>query len=447
MRIPCSLKKRYLNGADWCLRALAIGTRMQTNRRLVFGVSVFLEGAPEANYLKSVFIQFCQRFPVLRGHDARCWCLAPYWKYVPSKAPRVPEEIRVGGRVLQNGEGDAGFSAYVEQAINSYAVIDGWRVALDVVQMQDGSKSMLLFMFDHGLFDAKGADAFIQLFLQQVNCGESDLPEAERLPRSDAQLDGWVKRFKSGQQANRCILKLMKAETAILPLPTDVKARPIRIQEICFTPEETKRIQERAFAVAGYLMYAPYVLATAVSAFYPVFAKTLKGAFDFVVSTSTDKQRAATRKQHVFFNDLSFLFFQFPMSEATDRNALAAILRNQLVQQARDGLPAVLEEANLLMRIFPAKLLWLFLMKFYRNRMSSFAFTSLGEPQMSVSEVAGLRVLDYIHFPIIPTPPGLGLILCQYAGRTHAVLSYFDGVISEEDAKAVLARFREQALA
>jgi hypothetical protein len=126
---------------------------------------------------------------------------------------------------------------------------------------------------------------------------------------------------------------------------------------------------------------------------------------------------------------------------------LAGVLRDQLVQQARDGLPAILEEGNLLMRIFPAKWLWTFLMKFYRNRMSSFAFTSLGEPQMTISEVAGCRVADYIHFPVIPTPPGLGVILCQHAGKLHAVLSCFEGVISEEEAKAVLARFREQALA
>jgi len=447
MRIPSSLKKRYLNGADWCLRALAVGTKMKTSRRLVFGVSVFLEGSPDANHLKRSYILFCQQFPVLRGRDARCWCLAPYWKYSGTKVPRVPEEIRVGGGVLQEHETASDFNTYIEQTINTYAMIDGWRVALDVVQTTDASKSMLVFMFDHCLFDAKGADAFIQLFLQHFNGLEMRIPETEKLPRADAQLDDWGSRFKSGRDANRCIRKLMNAETANLPLPQDLTKRPIRIREICFTPEEAKRIQARAFEVAGYLMFAPYALATAVSAFYPVFDRVLKGNFDFVVSTSTDKQRAAARKHHVFFNDLSFLFFQFPMSAAADRNALAGLLRDQLVQQARDGLPAVLEEANLLMRIFPAKMLWQFLMKFYRNRMSSFAFTSLGEPQMNVSEVAGCRVLDYIHFPMIPTPPGLGLILCQHAGKLHAVLSCFEGVISDADMDAVLARFREQALA
>jgi hypothetical protein len=420
---------------------------MKSNRRLVFGVSVYLEGSPDSNQLKSCFIQFCQQFPVLRGRDARCWCLAPYWKYSTAKVPRVPEEIRVGGCVLQEHESASDFPTYIEQTINKYATIDGWRVALEVFQTPDVTRSMLLFMFDHCLFDAKGADAFIQLFLQHFKGAEMSIPESEKLPRADAQLEDWGSRFKSGRDANRCIRKLMHAETANLPLPHDLKARPIRIREICFTPEESKRMQERAFAVAGYLMFAPYVLATAVSAFYPVFARLLKGSFDFVVSTSTDKQRTAVRKHHVFFNDLSFLFFQFPMSEATDRNALAVILRNQLVQQARDGLPAVLEEANLLMRIFPAKMLWQFIMKYYRNRMSSFAFTSLGEPQMKVTEIAGCLVRDYIHFPMIPTPPGLGLILCQFAGKTHAVLSYFDGVISDDDAQAVLARFREQALA
>lgn len=446
MRIPSSPHKRYLNGADWCLRALALGTRKQTGRRLVFGVSVALDGSPDAEEMKRQFILFCQQFPVVRGRDARCWCLAPYWRYAASRRPRVPEEIRVGGGVLPEGEGASAFLAAVEQAINTYSLLAGWRVAMEFFQTQEGSKSLALFLFDHVLFDAKGADSFIQLFLQQVNGRAAALSDAEVSPRADAQLEGWVKRFKSGQQANRCLLRLMNQQTAYLPLPETLGARPIRIHERCFTPEEAKRIQERAFAVAGYLMFAPYALATAASAFYPVFNRPGMEGFDYVISTSTDKQRAATRRRHVFFNDLSFLFFQFPLREAVQRDGLAALLREQLVQQARDGLPASLEEGNLLMRIFPLQMLWAFLMKFYRNRMSSFAFTSLGDPQMTVSEVAGCPVTDYIHFPVIPTPPGLGLILCQHAGKLHAVLSYFEGVLSEEEAQGVLARFREQML-
>ena len=446
MRIPSSPHKRYLNGADWCLRALALGTQKQTGRRLVFAVSVALDASPDASELKRQFVIFCQQFPVLRGRDARCWCLAPYWRYSVSRGPRVPEEIRVGGGVLPESEGSTAFLTRVEQTINQYSLIPGWRVAMEFYQTQDNAKSFVLFLFDHVLFDAKGADSFIQLFLQQVNGAVPALSDAEVRPRADAQLDGWVNRFKNGQQANRCLLRLMNQQTAYLPLPSMLPSRPIRIHEICFTPEEAKRIQERAFAVAGYLMFAPYALATAASAFYPVFNRPEMEGFDYVVSTSTDKQRAATRKRHVFFNDLSFLFFQFPMRAAVQRDTLAAILREQLVQQARDGLPASLEEGNLLMRIFPLKMLWALLMKFYRNRMSSFAFTSLGEPQMTISEVSGCRVTDYIHFPVIPTPPGLGLILCQHAGKLHAVLSCFEGVITDEEAKAVLARFREKIL-
>jgi hypothetical protein len=447
MRIPSSPHKRYLNGADWCLRALAVGTKQRTGRRLVFAVSAYLEGLPDPEQLKRSFILFCQQFPVLRGRDARCWCLAPYWKYSPVLTPRVPEEIRVGGAVLSQGEDSPDFLKQIEETMNRYSSMPGWRIAMEVLQCPSTSKSVLVFMFDHALFDAKGADAFIHLFFQQVNGDSPQLSDAELRPRADAQLDGWGKRFKAGQQANRCILKLMNEQTAYLPLPPELSTRPIRLHELCFTPEEAKRIQERAFAVAGYLMFAPYALATAASAFYPVFNRPEMKDFDFVISTSTDKQRAATRKSHIFFNDLSFLFFQFPVRAAAQRDSLAGILRDQLVQQARDGLPAILEEGNLLMRIFPAKWLWAFLMKFYRNRMSSFAFTSLGEPQMTIPEVGGCRITDYIHFPVIPTPPGLGVILCQHAGKLHAVLSCFEGVISDEEAKAVLERFREQALA
>lgn len=447
MRIPCSPHKRYLNGADWCLRSLAAGTTLQTGRRLVFAVAVYLDGAPEEATLKRSFVDFCQQFPVLRGHDARCWCLAPYWSYSATRLPRVPEEIRVGSRALTTPLSASEGIACVEDALNRYSLVSEWTVALELILSQDRSRSMLVFLFDHALFDAKGGDTFIQLFAGYCTGQALALTEAEVSPRADAQLDGWINRFKSGQKANRCILKLMKAETANLPLPSTLKASPIRLHAITFSAEESKKVQERAFAVAGYLMFAPYALATAASAFYPVFESRNMGSFDCVVSTSTDKQRTAVRKQHLFFNDLSFLFFQFPMKEAADRNKLAGLLRDQLVQQARDGLPATLEEANLLMRIFPVKTLWSFIMKFYRNRMSSFAFTSLGEPQMTHQEVMGCRIADYIHFPMIPVPPGLGLILCQHAGKTHAVLSYFDGVISAEDAQGILSRFRERILA
>jgi hypothetical protein len=447
MRIPSSPHKRYLNGADWCLRALGVGTKKSTGRRLVFAVSVALEGAPDPESLKRTFINFCQQFPVLRGRDARCWCLAPYWKYSASVPPRVPEEIRVGGAILSQSEVSLDPVKVVEETMNRYSVMPGWRIALELFQTKKSDTCLLVFLFDHALFDAKGADSFVHLFFQKVNGEQPQLSEAEIAPRADAQLENWGKRFKDGQQANRCILKLMNEQTAYLPLPSELPTRPIRLYEHCFTSEEAKRIQERAFAVAGYLMFAPYALATAASAFYPLFNRPEMADFDFVISTSTDKQRAATRKRHLFFNDLSFLFFQFPVKAAVQRDTLAGLLRDQLVQQARDGLPAILEEGNLLMRIFPASWLWAFLMKFYRNRMSSFAFTSLGEPQMTLSEVAGYRVMDYTHFPVIPTPPGLGLILCQHAGKLHAVLSCFEGVISDEEAKAVLARFREQALA
>jgi hypothetical protein len=446
MRIPSSPHKQYLNGADWCLRALEIGTRIKTGHRLVFAVSVYLEGVPDEQELKRRFVLFCRQFPVLRGRDARCWCLAPYWKYSSSRPPRVPEEIRIGGGVLPDGGTQAEFLDLVGQVVNRYSLTPGWRVGIEFLRTLEGTRSMLLFLFDHGLFDAKGADAFIQLFLQQVNGQQASLSDTELRPRADAQLEGWIRRFKSGQKANRCLLKLMNAQTAYLPLPEGLMTRSIRFQELCFTPEEAKRVQERAFAVAGYLMFAPYALATAASAFYPVFNRPGMESFDYVISTSTDKQRSATRKRHVFFNNLSFLFFQFPLREAARRDSLAERLRDQLVQQARDGLPAAIEEANLLMRILPAKWLWAILMKFYRNRMSSFAFTSLGEPPMTLSEVAGCRVTDCIHFPVIPAPPGLGLILCQHEGKLHAVLSYFDGVISDEEAKGILARFRTQLL-
>ena len=89
MKVPSSPDKRYLSGADWCVAALSQGTVETTGRRCIFQIAVFLEGVPDSDRLASEYKAFCVRFPVLWGTPARCWCLAPYWKY-PEAAEAEP---------------------------------------------------------------------------------------------------------------------------------------------------------------------------------------------------------------------------------------------------------------------------------------------------------------------------------------------------------------------
>jgi hypothetical protein len=443
MKVPSSPDKRYLSGADWCVAALSEGTILTTGRRCLFQVAVFLEGAPDGERLAAAFRDFCSRFPVLWGRAARCWCLAPYWKQPAAAYPGRP--VHVGRSELPAGVGQPEVLRHIERLVNGHAARAGWTTALDIVQV-GADAGILVFSFDHCLFDAVGGETFIELFFRQINgeAGEAEFPP--RRQTAAAQLDHWRQKFASGRKVNRMMRRLAAGETAWLPLPRDAQQRPFRFRVATFDVQESRRIQARAFQVAGYLMFTPYVLATAAAVLRPYFSRCSASATHFVVSVSTDKPKTAVRASHLFFNDLSFLYFQFPVAAAVDRNALAGVVRDQLIFQAKEGVPAAVEEANLLMRILSARMLWRFFMRLYRSRLSSFGFTCLGESALRTRAVLGCRVRDQIHFPVIPAPPGFGLILSQSEGVYHVVLSYLEGILPEAEVDAILQDFRARLL-
>lgn len=443
MNVPSSPHKRYLSGADWCIAAMSEGTSAQTGRRCIFQIAVFLNGIPDQERLSTAFKAFYAQFPVLRGAPARCWCLAPYWKMPVTDDLDHP--IRVGRSTLPVGATRQTVIRHIETLANRNSRRLSWKAGLDIVQVGD-DQSVLVFSFDHVLFDAVGAENFINLYLRQVageTC-EADLPPPHLA--APARLNQWRQKFKSGQKVNRMMRSLAQGDTCWLPLPTDMSNRPFRFRVETFTPAEAEHIKARAFKVAGYLMFTPYLLATAAAAFRTVFKKGAADDCNFVVSVSTAKTNAGASKWHVFFNDLSFLYFQFPAAAAADRDALAGNIREQFIFQRKEDIPAAIEDANLLMRILPRRAYWRFLMRFYHNRLSSFGFTSLGESAITAPEVLGCPIHDHIHFPVIPTPPGIGLILNQSHVSYHLVLSYIEGILPEETADAIMTDLRARLL-
>ncbi len=441
MKVPSSPGRRYLGGADWCVAALSAGTKITTGRRCMFLIAIFLDGAPDGGRISRAFQGFCARFPVLQGTPARCWCLAPYWRQPAASDPARPAPV--DHMELPEGAGITDIIQHIERLVNTHAARAEWMAALDILQSGRG-QCLLLFSFDHILFDADGAEAFIDLFMRHLN-GETDEAEIPTpRPTADAHLDQWRRKFRSGQKVNRMMRRLAAGETAWLPLPADAPDRPFRFRLTTFSPDESRRIEQEAFRVAGYLMHTPYLLATAAAVFRPLFEG--QQASNFVVSVSTDKPRTSQKTPHLFFNGLSFLYFQFPLGLASGRDELAAEVRRQFFEQVREGMPEAIEEANLLMRILPARGLWHFFMKLYRRRLSSFGFTCLGESAMRSTHLLGCPIRSRMHFPVIPAPPGIGLIFCRHQGAYHAVLSYIEGVLGEDAADDVMTRLRASLL-
>lgn len=443
MKFPSSPRKRYLGGADWCVAALERGTIENTGRPTVFHVAVFLDGWPDEGRLAARFREFCIRFPLLWGEVARCWCLAPYWKVPASVAGR---EVTVGHVDLPGAATMDDVVRQIESLANEPNLLHSCAVALQIAKW-GADRSVLVFSFDHHLFDATGAERFIDLFFRFLDgqTAPNDFPDPN--PTEPAQLDQWLKRFAGGRKLNRAMRHLSAGATAGLDLPADARRRPFRFRVLSFSEEESRRVQERAFSTAGYLMFMPYVLATATAVFRPFFVDRVASDSNFVVTVSTSRLRSpADRAPHFFFNNLSFLYFGFPISAAADRDALARIVRDQMIAQVRDEMPDAIEDANLLMRILPARLFWKFMVLFFRNRLSSFALTCLGAPLIQASSAMGCPIQSHIHFPVIPTPPGLGLILSRSGKVYHATLSYLEGILPEKDIDTLLEVFRRRLL-
>ena len=444
MKVPSSPRKRYLGGADWCVAALRHGTLATSGRPSSFHVAVFVAGHPDPALLQDRFQDFCARFPLLWGRVARCWCLAPYWKS-PAETGGRKAPFRL---VADFGAATAdNVVRWTEGLANDPDRLHGCAVALDCLQGAD-SAGALVFSFDHMLFDAAGAERFIDLFCRFAD-GRADASEFPdpRAPEP-AHLDQWSKRFAGGQKLNRAMRELLPGATANLDLPADARRRPFHFRLLSLDAEESRRAQEQAFATAGYLMFTPYVLATAAATFQPRFARRVDSAANFIVTVSTSRLRPpGERAPHFFFNDLSFLYFGFSLAAAGERDALARSLRDQMIAQVKAGMPAAIEDANLLMRILPPRMFWKFMFTCFRNRLSSFALTCLGDPLLKTTSVLGRSIRTHVHLPVIPAPPGLGLILNRSGDVYHVVLSYLEGVLPEDEVATLLDEFKSRLLA
>jgi hypothetical protein len=49
----------------------------------------------------------------------------------------------------------------------------------------------------------------------------------------------------------------------------------------------------------------------------------------------------------------------------------------------------------------------------------------------------GAGVMNLIHMPMVPIPPGVGFVVNQFGPRMNAVLSYVDGLLSDEEAQRI----------
>ncbi len=404
------------------MHALDHSSRRRLGCGTAFQIVIELESGLNSSDFEKYLAGYCAGFPHLTGKVCRDFNLAPYWK---RRLPFNPFTLKLF--VCSSSE-EAGLR--LETELNLPAGKDA--APLRVIYAEAPQKKLIGFIFDHRLFDARGAEKFLHGF-QAFYLAEG-AADGINLPPSPAHLNHWSDKFAAGKKINRARIAGEKdAKIKLLKAPVSFNGAQNRFKIKTFSESETHAIAERA----GPFMFLPFSLAVCMQAVRGLFLKREEHGGDLAVSVTRDMRMARWEAADMFFNHLSFMFFREKMSEIQDFKPLLASLKNQFYEHVKNKMPEALADASMLMRIVPLALL----ARGVQSRAhapASFSFASLGKSAYLHETFMDVNVVRLFHMPRLPPLPGLGIFLSEYKNRLNVTLSYLDNVISDEEAGLIL---------
>jgi hypothetical protein len=410
--------KRYLTGIDWVINSIDYLGKSQSGIGNVSEVVIELQGQPDGWILQEALRGFLQKLPLINGFPSRGLNLCPYWKVFPQEKMLSP---RINTTHLEDDT-----DSYLLLVTQVNEPFKNKREHLVFNLVRAGKKNFLGLTFDHRLLDARGAEAFLGLFQRYY--------QKETVPQiafdEPPHLDRWQEKFKAGRQVNRFFLGLSKNNPRILSLNSH--SRLCKFKIISFNAEQTSYIIESAYEQAGYLMLMPFVLAKTVQAMHRIFEAKKVPGLSYLVPVSIDARPQERVHKELFFNHMSFFFFRIEAEAVENFEAILADIKEQMYGQVKTGLPDALRNATLLLRIAPLPLVNLFLRFMSRKHFASFSFSFVGSAY-KLPKFMDEEVQNIFHLPRVPNPPGIGIFFNQFNGSLNATLSYFDGLLNEDE--------------
>jgi hypothetical protein len=429
-----SKHKRYLSGSDWVISTLDHMMKATTCAGNMSQVVLMLDAPLDELEVRNRLNAFVKQFPVLQGHVSRDLKLAPYWK-IPAKSRR---DVTLTVRHADTPLSRESLVAHFAKSANAPFQDDNEHLAFHL--FNDHERCLLAMAFDHRIFDARGAELFLNLFQQNINNG-SPAASGDIAFTSTAALTQWSKKFLAGRNANRRIIGLSKSSPRALPISRDGKGCQ-RYHLLSFTEQETANIYDRAYTEAGYLMESPYLLSVIIQCMHELFATKQETGSSYLIPVTLDLRANKDPLQEMFFNYVSYLFYQVPIGEVADRKGLIALLKQQMYDQVKSGFPKDLAEASLLTRIAPLPLLGRLLHLPMKGKMATFAFSHLGKSSYQHPMFMGRKVTELFHMPRVPVPPGLGFFSNYYNSRLNLVISYLDGLLCDDEVQMLDQQIR-----
>lgn len=423
--------KFYLTGLDWMIHAMCGASRRSSGMGIASQIVLELDGSLEEQQFKDTTQRFASAFPMLNGKVSRSWRLDPYWKNPPRSEP-----ARLRVEVHHPAEEDVLHT--LETCVNTPFRDACEYVVFHLIYPSD-NRCLLAMTFDHRLLDARGAEQFMLLFCQYAS-GAVVLDELDCIP--DMRRSGLISLWKKGLGGSGCIGRTVHKSV--------IGSNMVRLKEgndffgnrggflhVYLNAEDSQALKERACREAGYLMFMPYALAAACSAF-GALASRRKKAGSFIVPCTTDLRDRDNSWKQMFFNYCSLFFFKVDSGIANDRIQLIKSLKEQFFRQTKEGFPQHLENFLSLMRYIPVRVFeWM-----NSKNNASFSFASVGESLLERQTLFNLKINNLYHFPLIPPHVGIGFFFTQFNGRINMGVSFREGMLSDEEKEIVRERLR-----
>jgi len=431
--------KQYLSGIDWLLNGLNYTTECQSGVGNVFQVALELNGVPDEGLLTQHLGEFLKRFPVLGGRVSRGWNLAPYWRIDPNSEPPSPS---IKSRRVDGPASFANLLEGLERMADEPFTSEHQHIAFHLVH--DGARGLLGAVFDHRLFDARGAVLFLNA-IQEAFEDRSD--SGTQLHRGrPAHLDHWWRKFSAGRNVNQHYQGLSDSQPCrALPVPNARDERMSRFRVVRLDQHQAAEIKRRAEQETGYLLFLPYALGVAVRAAHPIFENRGVAAGDYVISTTIDYRAQEDAGDEMFFNHLSFLMFRAASELLSDPTALTTSLKDQLYEQLKTRFPDDLAEMSYLSRIVPQRLVDR-LTRLAMKHEIAFVFAYMGDEGYSYSRFMDLEVKNVLQLPRVPIPPGFGVFFGPWQGGLNVVISHLEGQLRTDEVDGLEDRLRDLML-
>jgi len=429
-----SKRKRYLSGSDWVINTLDHMMKAVTCSGNMSQIVLLFNSLLDEQDLRNRLNRFVKQFPVLQGNVARDFKFTPYWK-IPASMERY---ITLNVAYVEDVSSLKSLLPMLEKSANSSFRDNNEHIAFHL--FSNSERSALALTFDHRIFDARGAESFLNLFQKSLN---ENSPSGEITFTSSMALTQWMKKFMAGRNVNRRIIALSKSTPKSLPLQGG-RDRGFKYRLMTFTDQETYAISDRMYREAGYLMESPFFLSIITQTMHEVFKNKYTTGSSYLIPVTIDLRPGLDPLQEVFFNHVSYLYYQIPVQTAEDLKGLITSFKQQMYDQVKSGFPKDLAEASLLTRIAPLPLLGKLLHIPLKGKMATFAFSHLGKSSYQFTEFMGHDIENIFHMPRVPAPPGLGFFSNYYNNRLNLVISYLDGLLIDEEVSMLETGIRKR---